>query len=53
MLRRVNFLGEEEPREAVEKIYVKHSGENDYLGRSLFNFGRVEELVVLFIIVIC
>lgn len=37
LLRHINFLAEEEPQEAMEKIYVKCSGEKekDYLDRSL------------------
>lgn len=51
MLRHINFLAEEEPQGGTEMIYVKCSGEKEegYLGRSLYNFGRIEELLIIII----
>lgn len=50
MLRHINFLAEEEPQEGTEEIYVKCSGkkEKGYLGRSLYNFGRIKEFIIIY-----
>ena len=42
LLRRINFLAEEEPREAMEKIYVKCSGDSAFVLLRLRNqYGAV------------